>query len=333
MTSKNEFCVTGGSGFIGTRLCESFAKDNQTFRIIDLKKSRSFPSETHIGDIRDPQSFSNAIKGNVIFHLAAVHRDDIRPLSLYDETNVTGTKNVCNAAEMNGIETIIFTSSVAIYGFAPADSGENEKPDPFNDYGRTKFEAEDVLREWQANDPEKRTLVIIRPTVVFGEGNRGNVFNLLKQIASGSFLMIGAGKNRKSVAYVGNVVAFLRHCVSLETGVHIYNYVDKPDFEMNELVRLVRKTLKGKDNVGIRLPQWIGLLTGYGFDVVSRITGRKFAISSIRIKKFTSTTTFSSAAHQIKGFVAPTPLDKAFARTLDNEFLAKPSNAEEFFTE
>ena len=70
---------------------------------------------------------------------------------------------------------IIFTSSVAIYGFAPANTGEDGKPDYFNDYGRTKYLAEQVYKKWQAEDPENRTLVIVRPTVIFGEGNRGNV--------------------------------------------------------------------------------------------------------------------------------------------------------------
>ena len=54
-------------------------------------------------------------------------------------------------------------------------------------------------------------MTIIRPTVIFGEKNRGNVYNLLKQIASGKFLMIGKGQNRKSMAYVGNVVAFIKY--------------------------------------------------------------------------------------------------------------------------
>ena len=43
----------------------------------------------------------------------------------------------------------------------------------FNDYGRTKYLAEQVYKAWQAEDPESRTLVIVRPTVIFGEGNRG----------------------------------------------------------------------------------------------------------------------------------------------------------------
>jgi len=57
---------------------------------------------------------------------------------------------------------------------------ESGEPNYFNDYGRTKYLAEQVYKEWQAEDPENRSLVIVRPTVIFGEGNRGNVYNLVK---------------------------------------------------------------------------------------------------------------------------------------------------------
>ena len=128
---------------------------------------------------------------------------------------------------------LIFTSSVAVCGFAPADTDESGKSNYFNDYGRTKYLAEQVYKAWQAEDLEIRTLVIVRPTVIFGEGNRGNVYYLLQQIALGRFLMFGDGTNRKSMAYVENVIAFIEYSLSFKPGLHIYNYIDKSDFDMN----------------------------------------------------------------------------------------------------
>jgi nucleoside-diphosphate-sugar epimerase len=96
--------------------------------------------------------------------------------------------------------------------------------------------AEDVYRQWREKDPENRSLIIVRPTVVFGEGNRGNVYNLLNQINSGAFAMIGNGKNKKSMAYVENLAAFLVKCIESDEKYAVYNYVDTPDFTMNELV-------------------------------------------------------------------------------------------------
>ena len=149
----------------------------------------------------------------------------------------------CDAARKYKIKKIIFTISVAIHGFSHSNTDENGAPNYFNDYGRTKYQAEKIFKKWQTEDVKNRTLVIARPTVVFGEGNRGNVFNLLNQIASGKFLMIDNGKNKKSMAYVKNVAAFLEYSLRFKPGMHIYNYIDKPDFDMNTLVSKIREVL------------------------------------------------------------------------------------------
>ena len=111
-----------------------------------------------------------------------------------------------------------------------------------------------MFKGWQAENPEKRTLIIIRPTVVFGEQNRGNVYNLLRQIESGQFVMVGRGENRKSMAYVENLSAFIEYSISFEPGVHIYNFIDKPDFTMNSLVANVYRILGRSEKIGFRLP-------------------------------------------------------------------------------
>ena len=329
----SQVSVIGGSGFLGTRLSKLLESSNQDFQIVDLRLSKSFGQYTRIADIISLDSLRKSVKGNAIIHLAAVHRDDVRPVSLYYETNVEGTKRVCEIAEERGIQKIIFTSTVAVYGFAEPETGESGKINPFNNYGRTKYEAELVLRAWQKKD-SKRSLTIVRPTVIFGEGNRGNVFNLLKQIHSGRFLMIGPGENKKSMAYIENITAFLQHCLSFGPGTHVYNYIDNPDYSMNQLVSQVRKSLFKKDDVGLRLPLWMGLCIGYLADAVSGLTKLSLPISSIRVKKFTSNTSFSAtAAHAVEGFVPPVTIHKGLENTLVHEFITPVSGSEEFFTE
>jgi GlcNAc-P-P-Und epimerase len=326
--------LIGGMGFIGTRLAKRLIDANETFSIYDIR------ADEHEGklsgavyvDVAKLETLNCIDSCDAIVNLAAVHRDDVRPLSRYDEVNVDGARNVCEIAEQKGINMIVFTSSVAIYGFAPADTGEDGKVNYFNDYGRTKWLAEGILKEWQQRDASRRTLVIVRPTVVFGEGNRGNVYNLLKQIQSGRFVMFGSGRNFKSMAYVENVAAFLQHSLKLGVGVHIYNFVDKPDFNMNQLVSTVRKILFGKDGVGIRLPAHIGIGVGYVADLASRILGISLPVSSIRVKKFMGTTQFSTAVSRT-GFVAPISLGEGLARTVTYEFLEKNSSKRVFITE
>lgn len=330
MNEIDKVSILGGAGFLGTRLSQRFYNRGQNHEICDLDIGTQ--KNLSIVDIEDNNSLNSIDGSDWIINLAAVHRDDISPLSRYDDVNVQGSINVCKAARKYGINKILFTSSVAIFGFAPADTDELGEPNYFNDYGRTKYLAEQVYKEWQAEDSENRTLVIVRPTVIFGEGNRGNVYNLLRQIASRRFVMFGNGKNRKSMAYVENVAAFLEYSLSFKAGLHIYNYVDKPDLDMDTLVSEARKILFGKKNVGLRLPASLGMVIGYFADFVSKISGKTLPVSSIRVKKFMGTTQFTSSVSKT-GFVAPVSLEEGLAQTLRYEFLEDNLDKRTFETE
>ncbi len=325
--------VLGGAGFIGTTLCKQLKQQEIPFEIIDLKRSRTFPDRSTIADIRDKDALNNAITGDVIVNLAAVHRDDVSDRAAYYETNVHGTKTVCDVAAGKGIDHIVFTSSVAVYGFAPVGTGEDGKIDPFNDYGKSKAQGEDMLRQWRDEATDKRNLTIVRPTVVFGEGNRGNVFNLLNQVASGRFIMIGSGKNRKSMAYVENVAAFLLHAARNPSPYTVVNYVDDPDLDMNTLVSQIRKKLSGKSGVGFRMPYGLGLLAGYAADGVAKMSGRNLPVSSVRVRKFCANTSFKSAKSKFHDFNASFSIEEGLDRTLEAEFISPDPNREVFFTE
>jgi len=325
--------VIGGSGFIGTRLCQRLEKVGNQFRVLDKSSSHAYPGRYQFSDVRDLSSLNESVsEGCVIFNLAAEHRDDVKPLSLYQDVNVDGAKNICAVAREKNVQKIIFTSSVAVYGFAPIGTGEDGQIQPFNEYGRTKYEAEYIFRNWQLEDPIHRTLVIVRPTVVFGERNRGNVYNLLKQIASGKFIMVGNGQNRKSIAYVENVAAFLEYSLSFAPGIHIYNYVDKPDFTMEHLVHIVNRLL-GKSNLfNFRLPYFVGYFIGKCFDWISIITNKRFPISSIRVKKFCADSVYNTAIDQ-SGFAPPVSLEQALEKTVRYEFLESHNQEHLFFSE
>jgi nucleoside-diphosphate-sugar epimerase len=319
LSLTSPIALLGGSGFIGTRLTRLLIDRGIGVRIGDLRRSEEFPEHWIQNDIRDLESLLDVIRGSeVVINLAAEHRDDVRPLSRYYDVNVEGAIQVCKAAQAADIQKIIFTSSVAVYGFQPRPVGESGPFDPFNEYGRTKFQAEAVYQSWAAQDPS-RTLVIVRPTVVFGEGNRGNVFNLLQQIASGRFVMVGSGRNVKSMAYVGNVAAFLAHALSFPPGVHIFNYVDGPDMATNELVAYIRKCL-GKSGGLPRIPMPAALAAGHILDAAARISNQKFSISAIRVRKFCESTQFRADRLQNSGFIPPFSLREGLDRTIQSEF-------------
>jgi len=323
--SSRKIAIIGGSGFIGTRLANRLIRSGYNVSILDKRESLTHPELWVKSDVRDKGSMKELEESFVIYNLAAEHRDDVTPRSLYWDVNVHGAKNVCAVAEEVGINRIIFTSSVAVYGFTQFETDESGHLTPFNEYGKTKLEAETVYKAWQEKSPD-RSLIIVRPTVVFGEANRGNVYNLLNQIANGKFIMIGRGTNQKSMAYVENVAAFLEFALSLISGCHVFNYADKPDFDMNSLVSTVREKLGKSPGMGARIPYWLGYFGGLFFDALSGITSRKFPISSIRIKKFCANTQFTSLQLGEVGFSPPVPLMEGLKRTIECEFLDRHVN-------
>lgn len=327
--------MIGASGFVGTRLIDLLKQEPDKYNLknIDLLSSHFFNDITEIGDVREQEQMEEMLKGSdIVILLAAQHRDDVSPTSLYYDTNVGGMKVTLSAMEKNGVKRIIFFSSVAVYGLNKNNPNEEHPADPFNHYGKSKWQAEEVLQEWYKTHPDLN-IDIIRPTVIFGERNRGNVYNLLKQISSGKFLMVGKGDNVKSMAYVGNIVAFVKFMIdNVTTGYNVFNYIDKPDTNMNDLVALVEKVLK-KNIPSTHFPYWMGMIGGYCFDILAKITGKKFTVSSVRVKKFCAVTQFDSTKAMSSGFVPPYTLQEGLARTLEFEFVHPKPDAIEFVSE
>lgn len=313
--------VIGGSGFVGTPLI-GLLKRTASFEILNIDKNQSalHPDVTEIGNVLDKASLRSLLVGvDVVVLLAAEHRDDVTPTSLYYDVNVWGMNNTLLAMEANGIKHIIFTSSVAVYGLNKDNPNESTTVDPFNHYGKSKWQAEQVLQEWYACHPDWN-IHVLRPTVIFGEGNRGNVYNLLRQIASGKFMMIGKGNNQKSMSYIGNIVAFIDFLIrNRQEGYAVYNYVDKPDLTTNDLVHHTGDVL-GKKIPAVRIPFWVGLFGGYGFDILARLTRKHWNISSVRVRKFCAVTQYDSSKAMSSGFVPPYTMEEGLQRTLKAEF-------------
>ena len=106
--------ILGGSGFIGTRLTSLLAEQKTPVSIGDIRQSERFPELWSVCDVRQSETLVELFRSaETVINLAAEHRDDVRPLSRYHETNVHGASEVCIAARKAGVRKIIFTSSVA----------------------------------------------------------------------------------------------------------------------------------------------------------------------------------------------------------------------------
>ena len=306
--------IIGGNGFLGRRLRARLAAQDSSADVLVVARRPLGADVRHaVADVRDVDALTAAVpREAVVVNLAAEHRDDVEP-ERYRAVNVDGARNVCDAARRRGVRTILFTSSVAVYG-AAQDTGEGAPCLPDDQYGASKLAAESVYRQWQAQSPDERTLVVVRPAPVFGEGGAGNVARLIGRIASPRFMLIGTGRNLKSLAYADNVAAFLAFCLGLAQGVHVYNYVDKPDLTTAALVALVRRELDLPASGPLRIPYPVALGAAVLLDAVARLTGRDFAVTAARVRRFCATTVYETAVAET-GFVAPVPMAVALART------------------
>ena len=144
--------------------------------------------------------------------------------------------------------------------------------------------------------------------------------------------MIGKGQNKKSMAYVGNIVAFIQNRIEKqEVGYHIFNYADKPDYTMTELSSIIEQ----KMNISfpkVKIPYWVGMLGGYGFDFLALISRKNFSISSVRVKKFCATTQFD-ATKVHSTFKAPYTLEEGLNNTLEFEFINPKDDNILFYSE
>lgn len=314
-----KIAITGGAGFIGTALMKRLQEQGHEPYWIDIKPSINYPNQGYILDVTNEGALIKALEGaEVIYHLAAEHRDDVKPTQKYFDVNVGSAKAVVKAAKANQISAIIFTSTVAVYGLDAGESQENSIPKPFNNYGKSKLESEEVFQQWAQEDKQNK-LAMIRLVATFGAGNRGNIYTLMNQIARNKFIMIGKGSNRKSIAYVGNVSAFLSQCLYMNSGVSIYNYADKPDLSMRELVSDIRLSL-GLKGSGPTLPYIVGLAGGAVFDGLAYITRRRFPISLIRVRKFCANTIVSAAKMEETGFKRPFTLREGLQEMAKADF-------------
>lgn len=304
--------IVGGSGFIGARLTSRLLELGYDVSIFDRSPSALHSDRATRGDVRDADAVCTAAAGvDCIVNLAAERRDNVRPASLHFDINVGGAENVTQAATIANVQRLIFLSSAAVYGTNQPLADESAPLRPENPYGRSKALAEEVYARW-ADGHAQRSLLTLRSVVVFGEGKRGNIYFLAEQIRRRRFLMVGSGQNRKSIAYIGNLVEFIAQHIDGAAGNTLLNYADGPDLCTGELVARLADLL----DVPVlpwRLPFIAALALGHAFDILAWLTRRSFPISAVRVRAFCAETRVSIRTLQASGFTPPLNLDRGLA--------------------
>ncbi len=136
-----------------------------------------------------------------IANFAAVHREPGHEPHEYYETNIRGAENVTKFAEKINCHFILFTSSIAPYGPTEQQKDELSLTTPETAYGCSKLVAEKIHIGWMQADKDRK-LIIVRPGVVYGPGENGNVTRMVKAIKAGYFFYCGNKTKLKSAVYI-----------------------------------------------------------------------------------------------------------------------------------
>lgn len=294
--------IFGGSGFIGTFFARELIEVGLVSRVYLYDRERvadknfefrekMIEGQSKItfihGDVRQQIEWAPPEPIGLVANFAAVHREPGHQDSEYYESNLLGAENVCKWAERTGCNRIIFTSSIAPYGSSEEVKDENSIPVPETAYGGSKLAAEKIHQIWQAGD-SNRQLVIVRPGVVFGPGEGGNVSRLIKAILGGYFSYMGNKKTRKAGIYVKELCATMIWALNIQAskykGFTLYNATMNPGPSIEEYVGEI-KNVSGIRRHVPNLPSSILLIAAYLIELVAKPFGIDHPFSPVRIKK------------------------------------------------
>jgi nucleoside-diphosphate-sugar epimerase len=293
---KYKTCVIfGGTGFIGSHLALHLVKTGQAERIIlaDIVPPRAdFAFDAAAVqyceiDVRKPiPAALLPAQVDLIVNLAAVHREPGHEAHEYYETNLLGAENVCAWAEQIGCGNLVFTSSIAPYGPTESVKTEQSIPVPMSPYGGSKLAAEKIHLRWQHGAPGRR-LVIVRPGVVFGPGERGNVTRLVQATMRRYFVYMGNRATRKAGGYVKELVITMLWALDrlpADGGHTLYNFTMQKPPSIEEYVHTVCNVATVKRTVP-SIPYPLLLAASYAIEAVARPLGIKQPVSPVRIRK------------------------------------------------
>lgn len=293
--------VTGAGGFIGRHLVERLLHDGHAVRALVREAGRpgEWPANVEVvsGDAREPQAMKAAAAGcETIFHLAGkahalteVQGEE----EAYRAVNTDGTRYVLEGAAAGGARRFVLFSSVKAMGEG-GDRCLDETFDgpPETPYGRSKLEAERLV--WEIGRRAGLHVACLRFPLVYGPGNKGNMYKMIAAIDRGMFPPLPEPGNCRSMVHVVDVVrAALLAADQAPANGQCYIVTDGRGYSTRELYELICWAL-GKRIPGWQVPLWVLKALGQGGDAIGRIRGKRFVFDSDALEKLIGSAWYSS---------------------------------------
>jgi len=296
--------LTGSEGFVGGYLRKELEKTDQIVYCIDrVKISRNnyfcFDLSNEIS------SLAKLLKDerfDLLIHLAAAKGDYNLKYDDFYRDNVTVSEKTIRLVKVLDIKSVIAYSTVSVYGHNNKIKSEEADLVPNNPYGATKLESENIFIKWHNLDPIKNKLTILRPSVIYGENNFANMYNLLDQLNKKLPVSVGNGNYIKSMVAVENIVDITLFSINKLKGLQIYNCTDKPYPKLKDVIKYITD-IKGFSKPRIVIPKWFAYFIGLLFECFSFLIKKDLGVTRDRIYKYTMTTDYRSEKLENVGYV------------------------------
>lgn len=224
---------------------------------------------------------------STVIHAAGlVHK----PEAIYQEyevVNVRATQQLAEAAAKNGVNTFVFLSTSAVYGPGPfSNISETAATRAVTPYAVSKLTSEN----WLASVSKLPKIIVLRPPLVFGEGDRGNLLSLLREVKNNRYVHIGEGATTKSVIYSKDLAEAIYLCLAkLPAGKHVFNVANPEAVSMKQLTETIARAL----NIGNKIGAVPESLARFGVKAAQALMQGKTPLTTEQLDKLTTTTTCS----------------------------------------
>jgi nucleoside-diphosphate-sugar epimerase len=285
--------VTGASGFIGQTLCSVLLESGAEVRKLGRSRSEHNVGSYYwdLSDDLDPTALEGA---DTIFHLAGkahalseTHQDKDE----YFQINVEGTRKLLQAAQHMGVHTFVYFSSVKVIRDMEEVANELTTASPETSYGKSKLAAEKLVLEGDYVPHP----VVIRPSMVYGNTEKGNLPKMIRAIRAGKFPPLPEMHNRRSMVHVNDVVqAAILAAEHEESAGKTYIVTDGKSYSTRQMYEWICEALH-KPTPAWRLPLFMLKLMAKVGDFIGSFRGYRFIFDSDALEKLTGSACYSSA--------------------------------------
>lgn len=278
---ETKILITGISGFIGSNLKE-YLKEERHIKIYGSSRNRE--SIRHLsGEIENIYSNDEILEGNLHFdsyvHLSGkvYNVSEKKNESEYFKANYEMTKKLFDHfVSDKQSKNFVFLSTIHVLTEEPeTELDESYVPQPFTPYGKSKFKAEQYIQE---NCPPDKNYYILRPSMIHGPGNKGNLNLLYNLVKFGIPYPVGAYNNKRSFVSIENLCFILKEIIERGIEPGLYHIADDEPTYTHDLVKMIAETTGKKGRIWNISPLFLETLAKVGNKI-------PFFINEHRLKK------------------------------------------------